>query len=612
MPAPEAHAPFNFVPVTEPCGFALDSLEREPTCSGSLSIEIEALEPMLVCGKQEKGQPRRFVRHHGKPYIPGTSLKGVVRTMLEALSISRLGPLSPRRAFFRDLNNKSYLERFVVPDNDVSVYRSRAGFLHKINGRWHILPCEWAKVSHDTLRQKNIRFFEGTRRPVDRLKSLLRCEQSCSGVDGNPPALDDHHHPKPWNQGLTLRYRRLSQFKLGGSGRIVTAGHMGNRHFEAVFYAPRPDAASISVHHAWDDFEEWLDSHRPRRELFATYHTKEAQQYYLRGVPVFWIEAPGSTAASPQVEAFGFSQLFCVPYRHSIDSFAGQRWDEEPLSLAEQIFGFVDLRVGHQAISRRGRVSFGPAICTGDFKELSPRRVIPGNPSATCLGLYLVQPPPHKVQRNAQSHGLTTYDNPQAKLRGRKFYWHRKGAWDMPQPGPAAPNNNDRVSAEYAPIARGARFSATVTIDRLTETELGALVAALQLPEGHAHKIGLGKAFGLGSARVSIKALELSMDHRRYASLRGRSSQTKIAERFLHDCEARFKARIAEICDCDFESIEEIIELRAMTNYNSAPDAGKTNYMPLERAHNQDRDSSVYANKPVLPEASTIARRANP
>jgi hypothetical protein len=29
--------------------------------------------------------------------------------------------------------------------------------------------------------------------------------------------------------------------------------------------------------------------------------------------------------------------------------------------------------------------------------------------------------------------------------------------------------------------------------------------------------------------------------------------------------------------------------------------------MGLERAHNEDRDSAVYANKPVLPKASQIA-----
>jgi len=63
------------------------------------------------------------------------------------------------------------------------------------------------------------------------------------------------------------------------------------------------------------------------------------------------------------------------------------------------------------------------------------------------------------------------------------------------------------------------------------------------------------------------------------------------------------------ICDAEFEQILEIRELRALTNYDCAPPASKTAFMALERADRNDQTSSVYANKPVLPIASSIAGR---
>lgn len=609
MPAPEAHAPFNFVPADQPIVWPVEPDLKEPTYSGSISIEIEALEPILVSGKQEKGEVRRFIMRNGKPFIPGTGIKGVVRSMLEALSMSNLTPISPRRVFFRDLNNQSYLRRFVQQDDGVSIYKSRAGYLRKEGGKWCVVPCDWAKVSHQTLAGAGIRFHQGTRRPIERLERLLQCGVAAQGIGGQAPAIEDHRHPKPWNPHLTLRYRRLQQLRTGGSGRIVTAGHMGNRHFEAVFYEPIAGTKSIPAHHAWDDFEDWLDSHKPRRDLFKRYQSEAARSYYPNGIPVFWIEAADSTPAAPKLEAFGFSQLFCVPYKWSIESTVEQRVDDEPLSLAEQIFGYADLRLGNRSLSRRGRVTFGPARCVSEFRELPAQRVIPGNPSATCLGLYLAQPNPGRIDRTPRNHGLTTYDSPNSKLRGRKFYWHRKGAWSVLPPNPVAPQDDDNVSARYAPLDRGVKFVATVVIDRLTKFELGGLVASIELPTGHAHKIGLGKAFGLGSARMEVKSFNVAPDRARYGSLRQHAGHRSNSSPQPSQCAALFQERIGVLCEADFEQIPEILELRALTDYERAPSASQTAYMALERAHNDDRDSSVYANKPVLPSASSIARR---
>jgi CRISPR-associated protein (TIGR03986 family) len=608
MSAPTAHAPFNFVPAIQPISWTITEDGGERTHSGTIAICLTALEPLLVSGKQEDGQPRRFFRKDGNLCIPGTSIKGVVRSMLEALSISQLSPITPRSVFFRDLNNSSYLTRFVDGDSDpgVSIYRSRAGYLRKRDGLWEILPCEWSKVRYDALRQAGVRYQDERGRPSERVRALLKDPAALRGIGGGIPDPADHHHPKDWNRNLTLRYRRLSSVALGGSGRLVTAGHMQTRHFETVFYPPDKETKPISVERLWEDFEEWLEQHSQRRELLKVLQSQVAKDYYKHGVPVFWLEAAGSTPSNPVARAFGFCQLFCVPYRHSIERLAGDRASDEPVSLAERIFGFTDIRIDDRSLSRRGRVTFGAAHCTTPTRELPERTVVPGNPSPTCLGLYLEQEHPARVRRTNTNHGLKTYDDDGAKLRGRKFYWHRPRAWDSPNPPTA---QNDRVSARYAPIDRGAKFESTIHFERLSETELGALLAAIQLPEGHAHKMGLGKPFGLGSVRIEIVQLSLLADGVRYRSLKARASMSASPPSRASDFISAFEARVAEICGvARFEEIDEIRCLRALTNYKLAPHLSKTGYMPLQRPHNGDRESPVYANKPVLPCAIEVAR----
>jgi CRISPR-associated protein (TIGR03986 family) len=614
IPIPVAHAPFNFVPANDPIPWPIPGTEREkqPTYSGSISVQLTALEPLLVGGKQEDGQPRRFFRRDGKLCIPGSSIKGVVRSMVEALSISALGPVNARTVFFRDLNNQSYLKRFVDNESDpgISIYRSRAGYLRKRDGRWEILPCDWAKVSYQTLVNAGIRYTNQRGKPADRVRALLNDAKAVQGIGGRVPDLGDHRHPKPWNQGLTLRYRRLQSVVVGGDGRLVTAGDMQTRHFETVLYPPHTTAQPVDVQHLWDDFEEWLQQHKPRQNLLKELRSTQAAAYYKHGIPVFWIEGAGSTREKPRVGAFGFCQLFCVPYRYSVEALTGSRDPYEPLSLAERIFGFADLRVAEKGISRRGRVSCGAARCTKETRELEPRVVVPGNPSASCLGLYLQQEDPAKIARLKDNHGLRTYDDAEAQPRGRKFYWHRPRAWEQPA-GPVG--ENDRVSARYAPIDRGAQFESSIHFDQLEAIELGALLAAIQLPKGHAHKLGLGKPFGLGSVRLEITRLDVRADADRYRSLRARAASEPTPSSRLDWFVREFEQEIANTCHCDsFEKVPEIRALRALTNYDNAPAVAATRYMPLQRPHKDDRESAVYANKPVLPPAERVGRSGAP
>ena len=101
-------------------------------------------------------------------------------------------------------------------------------------------------------------------------------------------------------------------------------------------------------------------------------------------------------------------------------------------------------------------------------------------------------------------HHAATYSRngrPGSEIAGRKFYYHHK-------PPPAfsvlEPDCPDRSSAvdEHAP--GGTEFSFQVHISDLDTREIGGLLLALELERGLGHKLGMGKAIGLGSARIEV------------------------------------------------------------------------------------------------------------
>jgi hypothetical protein len=64
------------------------------------------------------------------------------------------------------------------------------------------------------------------------------------------------------------------------------------------------------------------------------------------------------------------------------------------------------------------------------------------------------------------------------------------------------------VAIAYVP--RGSRFIFAVDFFNLADDEFSLLLYSLVLEEGMAHKVGFGKAKGLGSAQIQITRLQAS------------------------------------------------------------------------------------------------------
>lgn len=126
-----ARAPYNFVPLNKNVigGGELHNHTVFEHFSGYIDLEVKALSPLFI-----KGHDGEFFRINEKPYIPGSSIRGLTRHIVEIATYSAL-------TMFED---KILYRRSSLTDDGNKV---DAGFMRYVNGEYLILP---GKAKQDT------------------------------------------------------------------------------------------------------------------------------------------------------------------------------------------------------------------------------------------------------------------------------------------------------------------------------------------------------------------------------------------------------------------------------------------------------------------------------
>lgn len=103
-----------------------------------------------------------------------------------------------------------------------------------------------------------------------------------------------------------------------------------------------------------------------------------------------------------------------------------------------------------------------------------------------------------KEQKYGKKSKEPTFSDIQISIRGRKEYWHHKPIFIAQQ------NNNMNVTVR--PIKEGIKYQFKVYFDGITQEQLEHLHMAISLGknEDFAHKLGMGKPLGFGSAKIRV------------------------------------------------------------------------------------------------------------
>jgi len=111
----DAAAPYNFIPYDPESVLPVKDRGRG-TWSGVLYCRLQGLTPLLVAGERikrpDESSECRFFKVDGRNVIPGSGIKGVLRSMVEILSFSAMRQVSRKELFWRIVAGSAYRDAF--------------------------------------------------------------------------------------------------------------------------------------------------------------------------------------------------------------------------------------------------------------------------------------------------------------------------------------------------------------------------------------------------------------------------------------------------------------------------------------------------------------------
>lgn len=517
-------SPYNFVPapvedqVFKP-EWAKDvshDIPFEDGESGEIEIEITAETPIFIrdgYSKPKEGakpteQFSHFLDKDGKPqyFIPATSLKGMVRNVLEIMSFSRLNKDFVHNSRFsqRDIStaDTQYMKKYQKD-------QIKAGWLFQDKeGNWSIKECEsFSFIDHRELEQKLRIPFRDYFLVTDRFGKPKKILKS---------AKEKYEELRKINVGLNHSFTKgekklfgnvvLPIATVGGSrkGTLVLTGQPAKRIEEAgkkasgkvrefVFFdSENPEFFKVSSD-VQKDFRFIYNDNDPNniskdwkyfRDEFLNKDNKDNR------VPVFF--SPGNNQT---VKHFGLAYMYKLPYDYNVHSLNPIKNYNSAPDLANTIFGKAT-----KDDSLKGRVFFGHTLADSKTVVIdqNPIREILSSPKASYFPFYLDQFKNDKGE-------YYTYDDAHAVLRGYKRYPVREdkttGVYDSKQ------IQNQKTWTEFKPLQKGVKFLGKIRFHNLRKEEIGALLSALTFHNNSDlcyHSLGGAKPFGYG--RISLKS----------------------------------------------------------------------------------------------------------
>lgn len=483
--------------------------------SGEIEIKITAKTSIFIRNghsKQdaedntERYQEFSNIERNGKKeyFIPGSSLKGMFRNVLEIMSFSRMKKIADDRYSFRDLSRNSlYMESY--KSNDV-----KGGWLIQDNdGNWKIEECkELAFIHHKELKKKNIPFRDLflNKQPKEKI-----AEYKYKIVNDNLLNAKFSTYTKELFGNVT---RQMANYDDNGeSGTLVFTGQSGKRieytdqkrkpsgkiHEFVFFNAENPNIIPIEEKMQKDFKFIYLD--HDKQNISKDWRFWRNKLEKGEKIPVFF-----NKKSKNEVKHFGLSFMYKLPFEHSIhETLPFKEYNKKKKDLTELIFGSIN----DSDTSLKGRVFISHSFSDNAIEGEEKKEILAG-PKASYFPFYLSQP------KNKRDAFYNTYMDEDAEIRGYKRYpiqnRSNEGHYDNKQ------LKNNKVFSVFKPLEEGASFKSKIRFHNLKKSEIGALLSAITFHGNESksyHTIGGAKPFGYGQISVSglvLKGLDNTKD----------------------------------------------------------------------------------------------------
>ena len=512
------HAPYNFVPLSRKVVFLEESeyishdVPYSDGLSGTLRVKLTTVTPTIVGDREDPDEVKQPFSLNEEWAIPGTSIRGMLRNVVEIASFSRMQFVDrSRRYAVRDFHANFYKQEMAGRRSDGSFEpRVKTGWLRLEDGKYTIKECKVSRVEHSDLVShwpQTRAIFDGpqTRKAPanERYAALERIEPPLNPIQFTPEQPQIHGRSK-------MYFSKATDIGTGKTkGILVLTGHPGgNKHREFIFHecgqvhsVPASVFDDFEFNHQEDQGENKTGRERPNDEWgYMRGRLTEPQ-----GVPVFF------KRSGTGVTSIGLSQAYRLAYKNSIGQAIDvtsvdhdAEYEDARLDIAEALFGHAR-KVDDGAL--KGRVAVGLFRESTEHRESAEifHGVLNG-PKPTYYPSYMKQ----DVGKNGalRKGDYKTFMNDDGEVRGWKRYPVRSK-----HVTPRATQDQKNVSSKWRAVPEGVEFEGEIRFHNLRPFELGALVWSLDFggeEGGLCHSLGGGKPFGFGGVRLASTSAEIT------------------------------------------------------------------------------------------------------
>ncbi len=524
-------APYNFVPLSttvhEPewAEAVSHDLPFQDGVSGSIKYTLTAKSPLLVGGRQipatqdAPGEVHFYQLPNKTHAIPGSSIRGMLRSVVEIATTSRMANVDDRRYGLRDISGKYVSAAYTTKVRD----KVRYGFMKmQPGGNITITPCNMVRLSHRQI-EKEFGLSSFCFRAGESVADKYRKWESWAKVQGFPslslPFSLNGDTVSRLGAGTNTGYPVFTG-QISDGSRDKPGSKFKNKYKDFIYYNPREEERFEVDERTWGDFlfihsdpyaNKSTESDAKKTEqpkLSWDNHWKQ-QFHNNKQVPVFYLQ-------DQSLLRIGLAFMPKLAGDFSIHDMLGHsskdHLDANIQDMATLIFGQVDnTDIG----ALRGRIACQPARQTSGESTQEHGPTILNSPKASFFPNYILQSTGDSagtLSGASYATYLSSSGNERPQLRGWKRYPARPIEQVIVQPLTAEQISNTRLQVKLNSLPTGAAFTGNIHFHNLKPEELGALLWSISWggDDNLHHSLGMGKSFGFGQVTVKLDELEVS------------------------------------------------------------------------------------------------------
>jgi len=486
-----------------------------------------------------------------QPAIPASSLRGMLRSVYEAITNSCFGVFDgERRLEFREppeFGNRvkgyaAIVRRLATEDQPGQVQRCQ---IAKIGAYY---TGEEAEQNAQSSRGNGVRGWKSGEYVTARVwktpggRRIVR--EFAESEDELRTCGDEEEYVSGW-------------LKITGRGEGT------QKLNETLFLDPEKHGDGRTLEFSYEQQEEYntiLQGQFERARTPVPLKTRE-----LSVDDLVWLEMEDEDTIKRLVRV----QIPRTPYQKSLNEFLPQHLrtcqDYDSLCPACRAFGWVypskrrEKIPTDKIVAYAGRVRLSHAKLkkeSGRYGDMTLS--ILSAPKPTTAPFYL-------LNADGQPDPTVDYKADNARVRGRKFYRHQSQPDSQeyiraPFNAPHKDHQNRTVSGALQP---GSTFTFTVDFENLAPLELGALLYALELEEGMYHRLGYAKPLGFGSVKITVEEIKIIEWEERLRSLGPNAGWKPLSRDQWGEYKAEFLEEMQNIYGDKFDKMV-LADLRAL------------------------------------------------